>query len=145
MFRSSVEWEPVAGFTSPVPAVQADASWPEACQLMRRAGVRKLPVVDKGKLVGVITWGDLREAGPSDATSLARWEYPALLAHLPVRQIMSCPPVTISPSTPLRQAAALMLQHGIEGLVVLEGGRILGMLTAANILQALSEGRDRLC
>ena len=60
----------------------------EASALMKRHGIHRLPVLDKGKLVGIITDADLMRVAPSAATTLSHYEIHSLLAQITVREVM---------------------------------------------------------
>ena len=90
---------------------------------MQRGGFRRLPVVSDGQLVGIITDRDTREhAGYLDRTE--------------VKAAMSKKPVTVTPATTLETAAQLLLKRKIGGLPVMENGRVVGMITTSDVLQA---------
>jgi CBS domain-containing protein len=91
--------------------------------------------VDDGKLVGIITRGDVRGAEPSDATTLSIYELNYLLAKLTVAKIMTTNPITVTPDTPIREAARLMLEKKIAGLPVVEGARVVGIITESDIFR----------
>jgi acetoin utilization protein AcuB len=114
-----------------------DTSLPEASRLMTDNGIRHLPVVEHGKLVGIVTWGDIREASASDATSLTVFELAYLLKKLPVGKIMTPRPITVTPTTAISRAAQLMLEHKIGGLPVVEDEKLVGILTESDIFQML--------
>ncbi len=115
----------------------------EAHQLMKDAKVRRLPVIDeKGKLVGIVTIGDVREASPSDATTLSIWELNYLWAQLTVDRIMTRNVMTVTPETPILDVAETMLTHKVSGLpVVDEQGRLLGIVTESDIFRMLVRSR----
>ncbi len=112
---------------------------PEAHQLMMTHRIRRLPVVDDGVLVGIVTRGDIRGAQPSEATSLSIYEIHYLLSRLSVGQIMSRPVITVTPDMTVQAAAALMLQHKIAGLPVVEGGRVVGIITESDIFRMVAQ------
>lgn len=112
---------------------------PEAHQLMMTHRIRRLPVVDDGVLVGIVTRGDIRGAQPSEATSLSIYEIHYLLSRLTVGQIMSRPVITVTPDMTVQAAAALMLQHKIAGLPVIEGGRVVGIITESDIFRMVAQ------
>jgi len=90
---------------------------------MQRGGFRRLPVVSDGQLVGIITDRDTREhAGYLDRTE--------------VKTAMSKKPVTVTPATTLETAAQILLKRKIGGLPVIENGRLVGMITTSDVLQA---------
>lgn len=119
-----------------VVAITPHQSLPEAHDLMKKNKIRRLPVVDGGELVGILTLGDLREAGPSDATSLSIFELNYLLARLTVDKIMTRDPLTVTSTTGLTEAAKLMLHHKIGGLPVIDKGELVGVITESDIFRA---------
>ncbi len=110
---------------------------PEAHKLMKECHIRRLPVVDRGKLVGILTLGDVREASPSDASSLSIFELNYLLAKLNVENIMTRDPITIAPTATIREAAQLMLEHKIGGVPVVEDEKLVGIITESDIVRVL--------
>jgi CBS domain-containing protein len=123
--------------------ISPDQTLPEAHEIMKKRKIRRLPVVENGELAGIITLGDLREAGPSDASSLSIFELNYLLAKLKVSEIMTSDPLTVTPQTGLTEAAKLMLHHKIGGLPVIEGKTVVGIITESDIFRAyvrLAEG-----
>lgn len=109
----------------------------EAHRLMKERKVRRLPVVRDGQLVGIVTLGDVREASPSSATSLSIWELNYLWAQLTVDRVMKAPVVKISPDATILEAARLMLEHKISGLPVVEGSKLVGIITESDIFRML--------
>ncbi len=113
---------------------------PIAYQLMRINNVRRLPVVDEdGRLLGIVTMGDVREARPKEAEGLSSWELHLRTASLEVREFMTPGPITVGPEDSLRKAAQLMLDHKVGGLPVVEEGRVVGIITVSDILRLLLE------
>ena len=110
---------------------------PEAHRIMRERKVRRLPVVDGGELAGIVTLGDIREAEPSKATTLDVWELPYLLDRLTADQFMTKKVYTVTPSTPIRDAANLMLVHRISGLPVMDKNKVVGIITESDIFRML--------
>ena len=110
---------------------------PKAHKLMMDYNIRRLPVVDgNGRLVGIVTRGDIRGAQPSKATSLSVWELNYLLAQLKVADIMTPDPVTLSENSTIAEAANLMLAHKISGLPVLNNhGDLVGIITESDIFR----------
>lgn len=110
---------------------------PEAHRLMKECHIRRLPVVDRGQVVGILTLGDIREASPSDATSLSIYELNYLLAKLTVEHIMTREPLTIAPSATIREAAQIMLERKIGSLPVIEDEKLVGIITESDIFRVL--------
>ena len=119
--------------------ITPDTILPEAQRLMIAHSVRRLPVVHKDRLVGIVTFGDLREAKPSDATSLSVYELNYLLDHLRIKEIMTPNPVTVDVDDSVSKAAQLMLAHKIGGLPVVEEGRLVGILTETDLCRLIVE------
>lgn len=123
-----------------VVTVSSDSLVTDAQDLMKRFDVRRLPVVDNGRLVGLITMPDIKEAAPSSATSLSIWELHYLLAKLRVGEIMTKASklITISPDTTVEQAARVARQHKIGSLLVVENKeKLVGLLTDTDIFGIL--------
>lgn len=119
--------------------VTPDTRVPDAVELMERRRVRHLPVVEHGRVVGVVSHSDIASASPSKATTLSAGESHYLLSKLKVSRVMSRPPITIAPGSLLEEAAVLMRDHRIEMLPVVEGERLVGVLTESAILDAFIE------
>ena len=121
-------------------SISAEASFFEARNLIHEKGVRHLPVIDKnGKLVGIVTDGDIREAAPSDATLLSVQELNYLLGKLKVSAFMTPKDklLTIIPDALIEEAVQLMHDHKIGCLPVLEGEKLYGIFTETDALNHL--------
>lgn len=131
--------------------VRPEASVAEAARLMLRDGISGLPVVDAaGAVIGIVTEGDLlRRAETGTERRRPRWvEFllgPGKLAGEYVRsharkveEVMTAKVVAAAPATPVEEVVALMERHRIKRLPVLERGRLVGMISRANLLQALA-------
>jgi acetoin utilization protein AcuB len=117
--------------------ISPDASFYEARAIIRDKGIRHLPVVDKNHhLVGLITDRDIREAAPSDATSLSVHELHYLLGKLKVSAFMTSKNklITITPETIIEKAVQLMHDHKIGCLPILEGENFIGIITETDVL-----------
>ncbi|HYB72334.1 MAG TPA: CBS domain-containing protein [Candidatus Sulfotelmatobacter sp.] len=120
-----------------VVAVDPEQSLLRAEALMQRHATRHLPVVRKGRLVGILTDGDLQAAKPSPATTLLAQEVSYHLWTMKVREVMARDVVTVAPATPLAQAARLMRDRNIGALPVLKDGELVGILTDAGLMELL--------
>lgn len=129
--------------TSPVQTVTPETPISEAHQMMKEKKIRRLPVVDQhGKLIGIVTIGDIREASPSDATTLSIWELNYLWAQLTISKVMTRNPLTIRIDAPILDAAQIMLEKKISGLpVVDDDGKLVGILTESDIFRMLVKSR----
>lgn len=117
--------------------IALEASLTDAHALLREYDIRRLPVVDEdGQLVGIITLGDVREASPSDATSLSVWELHYLLTKLKITEIMTSDPLTVYTADTIAETANLMLENKISGLPVVEpDGKLVGIITESDIFR----------
>jgi len=114
-----------------------DASFYEARAIIRDKGIRHLPVVDKHlHLVGLVTDRDIREAAPSDATTLSVHELHYLLGKLKVSAFMTPRNelITITRDTIIEKAVQLMHDHKIGCLPILDGEKLLGVITETDVL-----------
>lgn len=107
----------------------------EAHELMRERKIRRLPVVEDGRLVGILTLGDVRGAEPSEATSLSIYELNYLLSRLTVDRVMTHPVITVDHETTVDVAARMMLENKIAGLPVMDGERLVGIITESDIFR----------
>lgn len=121
--------------TGDVVTITPETTLPEAHKIMITEEIRRLPVVDKdGRIVGIVTIGDVRSAEPSPVTTLSVWEMNYLLSSLKVETIMTRNPTTISPDATLGEAARVMLEHRISGIPVVDADqRVIGIITESDI------------
>lgn len=119
-----------------VVTLQPTDSFRQAMDLVRSRGIRHLPVVEGGKVVGIVTDRDIRQASPSQATSLSIHEIHYLLEKATVAEIMTKPVITIGPEETVEEAARLLLKHRIGGLPVVGDGGLVGIITETDVLQA---------
>jgi CBS domain-containing protein len=128
----------VANWMSTPPIlVRPTTTLADAQRIMEHRKVRRLPVVQDGHLIGVVSWGDLRAALPSAATTLSVHEWRALLEQATVAECMTRDPIAITPDTPVLDAAQCMLDHKIGGLPVVEHGRVVGVITESDLFRLL--------
>jgi acetoin utilization protein AcuB len=110
-----------------------------AINLMREGGYRRLPVVDRGRLVGIITDRDLRRAANSPFVVREQWYDNFILDHIEVGSCMTPNPLTIEPNAPIADAARVMRNHKIGGLPVVTDGQLVGIITETDLLDFLIE------
>ena len=108
-----------------------------AINLMREGGYRRLPVVDRGRLVGIITDRDLRRAANSPFVVREQWYDNFILDHIEVGSCMTPNPLTIEPNASIADAARLMRNHKIGGLPVVAEGQLVGIVTETDLLDFL--------
>jgi acetoin utilization protein AcuB len=117
--------------------VDENDSMKKAMDLLKNREIRHLPVLRGGeKLVGILSETDIKQASPSPATGLDIREIYYLLDKVVVKQIMTRRPYTISPQASVEEAALIMREKKIGCLPVVEGGRLVGILTETDILDA---------
>ncbi|MGQ9833714.1 MAG: CBS domain-containing protein [Candidatus Villigracilaceae bacterium] len=114
-----------------------DAYW-----LMLDNKVRRLPVMDNERVVGIVTLEDLRRAEPPVGIGLDLVKITDALAKMSVRQVMTRDPKTIAPDAPLVEAARIMLAHEISALPVMENNQLVGIITESDIFRAFVELED---
>jgi len=118
--------------------IEQDQSVIEAIHLLKEKNIRRLPVMKKGKLVGLVTEKMLYGYMPAKATSLDQWELHYLLSKTPVKAAMNPKPHTVASDTPIAEVARLLRDRKLNGvLVVGEKGDLVGLLTTTNALEAL--------
>ena len=109
----------------------------EARKIMETHKVRRLPVVDKGKLVGVVTLDRIVGVGPSPATSLSVWEINYLLAKMKVREVMQKDVVSVGPDVSVEQALARAQAMKVGAAPVVEDGKVVGIITTNDFMLKL--------
>ena len=118
--------------------IEQDASVIEAIHLLKEKNIRRLPVLNKGKLVGLVTEKMLYGYMPAKATSLDQWELHYLLSKTPVKAAMNPKPHTVPSDEPISEVAKLLHDRKLNGvLVVSKKGELEGLLTTTNALEAL--------
>jgi acetoin utilization protein AcuB len=112
----------------------------DAMHLMRENRIRRLPVLKKGKLVGIVTEKDIKGFAPSKASTLDIYEVHNILAKTPVREVMTKEVITVLPDDPIERAALILRDMRFGGLPVVEGGdKIVGIITAVDIFDVFVE------
>lgn len=122
-----------------VKTVTLDSSITEAFRIMKENSIRRLPVMDKGILVGIVTLSDLNQASPSSATTLSIHELNYILAKTKIKDILPKKQnlVTIGPDNFIETAAKLMRQNNVSGVPVLDNDKLVGIVTETDMFDAL--------
>jgi acetoin utilization protein AcuB len=110
----------------------------DAQRIMRENNIRRLPVVDKGTLVGIVTQHDLLQASPSPATSLSIHELNYLLAKMKVKEVMKRNPITLTPDTPFEEALRIGQDKKIGSFPVMDRGKLVGIITESDTVRFLT-------
>ena len=124
---------------SPVITVTADTLLDDALRAMHQHHIRRLPVVDNGKLVGLVTRHGLREAMPSSPIPLSIWGIHYQLSKMKVRDVMITSVITVTPDTTVEEATTLAEQQKVGTLPVVNNrGDLVGIITGTDLLHLLA-------
>ncbi len=116
--------------------VDENTSLMRATRIMKENGIRRLPVVSHGKLIGIVTDRDVKDASPSKTTSLDIHELYYLLSEMKVKEVMTVDPITLDGDDTLEKAAVVMLRSRISGLPVVDDeGHLVGLLSETDVLR----------
>ncbi len=119
-------------------APQASISY--AVDLLKTHGLKRLPVVEKSKLVGLVTEADLLKALPSQATALSKHEINYLTSKITISEIMTRNLITTTSDSTAEEAVMLMRQHDVGCLPVLDSNKkLVGIITESNVFEALTK------
>jgi acetoin utilization protein AcuB len=128
----------VADVMTPNPVtISPSNSLRTAKRLMEEGNFRRLPVVEGGRLVGIVTDRDLRLALNSPLVLRDKWYDSYLLDHMSVEACMTPDPVTIGPDASLEEAIRLILERKFSGLPVVKESQVIGIVTVTDLLQFL--------
>ncbi|HDZ23385.1 MAG: hypothetical protein DRN37_01350 [Thermoplasmata archaeon] len=110
----------------------------DVMHLLEEHDIRHIPVTREGKLVGMITDRDVKEASPSKTTSLKAQELYYLLAEMKAKDAMKADPITISPDETMEVAAVKMLEYKVTGIpVVTQTGDLIGIISQGDVFRVL--------
>jgi len=120
--------------SAPVQVIAPDETVAHARRLMVRYHISRLPVIDEGALIGIVTKKDLayrlRQSEPA-------WRRRPI-DRIPIRIIAVPNPVTVAPSTSIREIASLFIEHSISGVPVVEGDNVVGIVTKSDLMRSAS-------
>ncbi len=119
--------------------ISPDQTIPDAQEIMMQNGVKRLPVMKNGKLVGIVSKDDILRASPSKATTFSMGEITYLLYKTKISSIMTKDPVTISSNALLEEAATLMRDSNVGFLPVVDDGKLTGIITESDIFDSFIE------
>lgn len=125
--------------TSKVVYVSPETTVARAADLMKEQGLRRLPVIEHDKLVGLVTEGTIAEASPSKATTLSIYEMNYLLNKTRIKDVMVKDVVTVDPYASLEDAIYLMMKNNIGVLPVTDGAYLSGIITDRDIFRTFLE------
>jgi acetoin utilization protein AcuB len=125
--------------TSDVLTVTAGETIRNAMEMADERKIRRFPVVEDGKLVGIVTDRDLRNATASSVVLTEKKYHDFLLDTVKIESIMTPEPKTVSPETSIKEVAKLILEMKVGGFPVVEGEQLVGIITETDLLEALLE------
>jgi acetoin utilization protein AcuB len=108
----------------------------EARELFGKHRIRRLPVVREDVLVGIVSPGDIEKVMPSILDSDNSQEDEYLSTTTPISAVMTSSPITVGPDAALLEAVEKMRRNKIDGLPVVENGRLVGIISITNVLDA---------
>ncbi len=117
--------------------IDQDETMNSAIKLMKENGIKRLPVTKRGRLVGILSQSDIKEASPSKATTLEIHELTYLLSQIKVKDIMTKNPITISVNETAEEAALKMHENRIGCLPVMDGEILAGIITETDLFKVL--------
>jgi acetoin utilization protein AcuB len=123
----------------PVIAVSPESSINDVLAMFKQEHIRRAPVLKDGKLVGIVSDRDLLNASPSSVTTLSIWELHYLISKVKVKTVMSKKVITVSKETPIEEAARIMADKKIGGLPVMDGDKVVGMITETDLFKIFLE------
>ncbi len=107
--------------------------------IMNLGRIRHMPVVDDGKVVGIVSQRDMFRSALITSLGFGRKTTGALMKTIKIKEIMTEKVVTISPDASIKEAARQMMEKKIGCLPVLEGDRLVGIVTETDMLQYVVE------
>jgi acetoin utilization protein AcuB len=123
----------------PVISVSPETPITDALAMFKKEHIRRAPVMKDGKLVGIVSEKDLLNASPSSATTLSVWEMNYLISKVRVKNVMTKKVITVTRDTPIEEAARIMADKKIGGLPVVDGERVVGMITETDLFKVFLE------
>jgi acetoin utilization protein AcuB len=123
----------------PVISVSPDAPINDVLAMFKKEHIRRAPVIKNGKMVGMVTGTDLINASPSSVTTLSIWEMHYLISKVTVKNVMSKKVITVDKDTPIEEAARIMTDQKIAGLPVMDGKKVVGIITETDLFKVFLE------
>lgn len=129
-------WHVRRWMSSNVHTTEPKADLVDAFEIMRTHRVRHVPVLDGGRLVGIVSDRDVRHALPMRSGTGDHDIYGKALFETRVEQVMTRRPLTVTPDTTIREAAEIACREKVGALPVLEGEKLVGIVSAEDLLWA---------
>lgn len=125
--------------SQPVISVSPETPIHDALAMFKKEHIRRAPVIQDGKMVGIVTETDLLNASPSPVSTLSVWEMNYLLSKVTVNQVMSRQVISVAKDTPIEEAARILADNKLGGLPVLDGGNVVGIITETDLFKVFLE------
>ncbi len=119
--------------TTNVVTISGDTSLADAHRIIDAHRIRRLPVVDKGKLVGIVSRDTLERSGPSKLSTFSMHEASYLLSKITVREVMKREVLAVPPTTTIEEAVSLAQSRKVGALMVVDNDRVVGIVTTNDI------------
>jgi len=123
----------------PIISITKDLPIHDALALFKKERIRRAPVLQDGKLIGIVSDKDLLNATPSQVTSLSVWEMNYLLSKITVKEVMTRKVLTVQVDTPIEEAARLMADNKIGGVPVMKADKVVGIITETDLFKIFLE------
>jgi len=121
-----------------VVTIDAKDSMNNAIHLLKKHNIKMLPVMEQGKLVGIVTDRDIKRSSASDATSLEIHELLYLISKIKIEDIMTKNPITVPLDYSIEETAEVLLKHNISGVPVIDQyGYVVGTITQNDIFRTI--------
>jgi len=128
--------------TAPVISISSETALSDARKIMTEKKVRRLPVVDGDKLVGIVSFTDVLEAKLATAESLNIWELSQQVLTMQVKDVMTTEVRSVEQDATISDAARVMLEQKVSGIPVTDNGKLVGMITESDLFRLIAlEGR----
>jgi acetoin utilization protein AcuB len=123
----------------PIISITKDLPIHDALALFKKERIRRAPVLQDSKLIGIVSDKDLLNATPSQVTSLSIWEMNYLLSKITVKEVMTREVLTVQVDTPIEEAARLMADNKIGGVPVMKADKVVGIITETDLFKIFLE------
>ena len=116
----------------PAVVLPAATPVPDALEYMAIRKIRRIPVIQDGALAGIVTRSDLQAIA-------ARHDRSGRTSSIVLADVMKSPVLTVAPDDTLEHASTVMLDNEVSGLPVVDGNRLMGMITESDVFEAFNE------
>ena len=123
----------------PVISVSPDSPINDVLAMFKKEHIRRAPVINKGKLVGIVSETDLLNASPSDVSTLSVWEMNYLISKVKIKDVMTKKVVSVGKDTPIEEAARIMADQKIGGMPVVDRDKVVGIITETDLFKVFLE------